>query len=69
VFLEQHLLFEDDLTLDEAHGLASAVEARQRALFPQSRVQITSHLEPVSHEHAEGVPHDAVVDGLAPFDP
>lgn len=65
VFLEQHLLFEDDLSLDEAHRRASDIEARQRALFPESRVQITSHLEPASHEHAEGVPHDAVVDGLA----
>ena len=65
VFLEQHLLFDDGLTLEEAHRLASGVEARQRALFPESRVQITSHLEPLSHEHAEGVPHDAVTDGLA----
>ena len=65
VFLEQHLLLDDDLSLEEAHRRCSAVEARQRALFPESRVQITSHLEPVSHEHAEGVPHDAVVDGLA----
>ena len=66
VFLEQHLLLDDDLPLHEAHRRASAVEARQRALFPESRVQITSHLEPLSHEHAEGVPHDAVTDGLAP---
>ena len=65
VFLEQHLLFDDDLSLEEAHRRASTVEARQRALFPESRVQITSHLEPASHEHADGVPHDAVVDGLA----
>ena len=65
VFLEQHLLFADDLTLHEAHRRASAVEARQRALFPESRVQITSHLEPLSHEHEEGVPHDDVTDGLA----
>lgn len=64
VFLEQHLLFEDDLPLHEAHRRASAVEARQRALFPESLVQITSHLEPLSHEHEEGVPHDAVVDVL-----
>lgn len=65
VFLEQHLLFADDLTLHEAHRRSCVVEARQRALFPESRVQITSHLEPLSHEHGEGVPHDAVADGLA----
>ena len=62
VWLEQHLLMPDDLSLEAAHRLASSVEARQRELFPKSQVQITSHLEPVSHEHDEGVPHDAVGD-------
>ena len=62
VWLEQHVLLPDHLTLDVAHQRASEVEARQRALFPESQVQITSHLEPVSHEHAEGVPHDGVED-------
>lgn len=65
VWLEQHLLLPDDLRLDEAHERASLVEARQRALFPESRVQITSHLEPSSHVHPEGAPHDAVADSLA----
>ena len=62
VWLEQHLLMPDDLRLDEAHARASAVERRQRDLFPESRVQITSHLEPLSHEHPLGVPHDGVRD-------
>lgn len=66
VWLEQHLLLPDHLQLDVAHQRASDVEARQRALFPDSQVQITSHLEPVSHEHAEGVPHDGVNDPLHP---
>lgn len=65
VWLEQHLLLPDMLRLDEAHERASLVEARQRALFPESRVQITSHLEPSSHRHPEGAPHDAVADSLA----
>ena len=65
VWLEQHLLLPDALRLDEAHERASAVEARQRALFPESVVQITSHLEPTSHVHPAGVPHDAVADSLA----
>ena len=64
VWLEQHLLLPDDLMLEEAHQRASDVEAKQRALFPESQVQITSHLEPVSHEHGEGVPHDAVDDPM-----
>lgn len=62
VWLEQHLLLPDALRLDEAHTRASAVERRQRALFPESRVQITSHLEPLSHEHGEGVPHDLIAE-------
>lgn len=65
VWLEQHLLLPDTLRLDEAHERASTVEARQRALFPESQVQITSHLEPTSHHHPAGVPHDAVADSLA----
>ena len=65
VWLEQHLLLPDALRLDDAHERASTVEARQRALFPESRVQITSHLEPESHVHPEGAPHDAVADSLA----
>ena len=65
VWLEQHLLLPDALPLREAHARASAVEARQRALFPESRVQITSHLEPLSHEHGEGVPHDLIAEPSA----
>ncbi len=63
--LEQHLLLSDDLRLDEAHERASRVEAGQRSLFPESRVQITSHLEPAPHQHPEGGRQDAVVEPLA----
>lgn len=65
MWIEQHLLMPDDLTLVEAHDRASEIEAQQRALFPKSRVQITSHLEPVTHEHANDVPHDGIVDSTA----
>lgn len=64
VWMEQHLLLPDGLTLHDAHQRASAIEARQRGLFPESYVQITSHLEPLSHEHGEGVPHDGVEDPM-----
>lgn len=64
VWLEQHLLLPDDLRLDEAHARASRVEARQQAVFPQSRVQITSHLEPTSHEHPDSVAHDSVAEAV-----
>lgn len=69
VWLEQHLLLPDHLQLDEAHRRASDIEARQRSLFSESSVQITSHLEPLSHEHADGVPHDAVDDPLPASEP
>ncbi|MEM6288005.1 MAG: cation diffusion facilitator family transporter [Bacteroidota bacterium] len=65
VWIEQHLLLPDALRLDEAHARATTVETRQRALFPESRVQITSHLEPTSHDHPEEAPHDDVVDFMA----
>ena len=65
IWIEQHLLLPDALRLDEAHERATAVELRQRALFPESRVQLTSHLEPRSHDHPEDAPHDDVSDSLA----
>ena len=65
LWLEQHLLMPDDLRLDAAHERASTVERRQRRLFPESHVQITSHLEPLSHEHPAGVPHDDVADAAS----
>lgn len=64
VWIEQHLLLPDDLRLDRAHERATVVETRQRQIFPESLVQITSHLEPGSHEHPKGAPHDAVRDFL-----
>ncbi len=60
VWIEQHLLMPDALRLDQAHQRATAVEIRQRALFPDSHVQVTSHLEPRSHDHPDDA-HDAAV--------
>ena len=65
VWIEQHLLLPDDLRLDAAHDRATAVELRQRAVFPESRVQVTSHLEPRTHDHPADAPHDAVIDSFA----
>ncbi len=52
LWVELHLLFPPRLSLTEAHARASAVEAEVRALFPESSVLVTSHLEPETHEHA-----------------
>ena len=65
VWIEQHLLLPDHLRLVEAHERATAVELRQRALFPESRVQITSHIEPATHDHPDETIHDSVPDSLA----
>ncbi|HYE95052.1 MAG TPA: cation diffusion facilitator family transporter [Rubricoccaceae bacterium] len=64
LFVEVHLLFPDRLTLHEAHTRANEVEGRLRALFPDDRVQITSHLEPASHDHPPEAAHEEVEDWM-----
>jgi cation diffusion facilitator family transporter len=65
VWIEVHLLLPDALPLDEAHRRATAVEVALQALFPRDVVQVTSHLEPASHEHPEDLGHDEVMDSLS----
>jgi cation diffusion facilitator family transporter len=65
VWIEVHLLLPDALPLDEAHHRATAVEAALNGLFPRDVVQVTSHLEPASHEHPAGLGHDEVADSLS----
>ena len=43
----------------------AAVEVALQALFPRDVVQVTSHLEPASHEHPEALGHDEVADSLS----
>lgn len=51
-WVEFHLVFEDDLTVGEAHVAATEIEASVAALLhPNGRV--ISHLEPKSAEHHE----------------
>ena len=64
VWVEVHLLLPDNLALDEAHRRATVVESELGALFPGDRVQVTSHLEPASHEHPRGLRHETVEDAL-----
>ena len=55
VLIECHMLFPDELGLQEAHHRAGTVERRIGALFPNENVTVTTHLEPASHddEHPE----------------
>jgi cation diffusion facilitator family transporter len=62
IWIEVHLLLPDALPLDEAHRRATQVESDLSALFPSDRVQLTSHLEPASHEHPEGLRHETAVE-------
>lgn len=49
-WVEFHLVFDDDLTVGEAHVSATAIEASvAKLLYPDGRV--ISHLEPKSAEH------------------
>jgi len=59
VFIEAHLLVAGNTPLDEAHRRATDVENRLRALFPNQRVYITTHVEPLAHDaaHPQGHPH------------
>jgi cation diffusion facilitator family transporter len=51
-WVEFHLVFDDDLSVGEAHGVATGIEASvAELLFPDGRV--ISHLEPRSAEHAQ----------------
>jgi cation diffusion facilitator family transporter len=51
-WVEFHLVFDDSLSVGEAHEVATLVEAKVAALFqPDGRV--ISHLEPRSAEHLE----------------
>jgi cation diffusion facilitator family transporter len=51
-WVEFHLVFDDSLSVGEAHEVATQVEAKVAALFqPDGRV--ISHLEPKSAEHLE----------------
>jgi divalent metal cation (Fe/Co/Zn/Cd) transporter len=53
-WVEFHLVFDDGLSVGEAHGSATAIEASVAALLhPDGRV--ISHLEPRSAEHAQEV--------------
>lgn len=58
VWIEVHMLLPGEQSLEQAHHKASRVEENIRALFPDDRVCITSHLEPEEHErfHPNGHP-------------
>lgn len=64
IWIEAHFLMPDNLSLQEAHQRATLVEAILDGLFPDDIVQITSHLEPLEHEHPEEHTH-SLADSLS----
>jgi cation diffusion facilitator family transporter len=57
VWIEVHMLFDDQLTLQEAHSRATRVEMQIVEHFGSGDTYITSHLEPLSHKEAHPKNH------------
>ena len=57
VWIEAHFSMPDNLSLEEAHRRATFVESVLDDLFEDDIVQVTSHLEPASHEHPKTPTH------------
>jgi len=65
MWIEVHFLLPDEMNNAEAHERATLVENDIKALFKDYMVQITSHIEPESHDHAHPGGHHGV---QAPFE-
>ncbi len=64
VWIEAHFIMPDNLSLEEAHRRATLVESVLDGLFDDDIVQVTSHLEPLTHEHPQEHTH-ALPDSLS----
>lgn len=58
MFIDVHLLADGNLPLSSAHARATRAEEAIRALFPNDRLHIASHIEPSDHEAAHPGGHD-----------
>jgi cation diffusion facilitator family transporter len=63
VWIEYHLMFPGDMSIEEAHARSHEVEDRVDNLFPDDEVHVTAHLEPRRHDDAHPEGH------REPFDP
>jgi len=64
VWIEYHLMFPGDMTIEEAHARSHTVEDRVDALFPDDDVHVTAHLEPRRHDDAHPEGHREPADPL-----
>ena len=65
MWVEVHFLLPDDMSNADAHHNATLVENEIKNLFSDYIVQITTHIEPESHDRAHPGGHDGVE---APFE-
>lgn len=52
VWIEYHLLFDEGMSIAEAHNESHRVEDALHRLFPKDQVIVTAHLEPEAHDEA-----------------
>jgi len=64
VWIEYHLLFPGDMSIQEAHARSHTVEERVSDLFPDDKVHVTAHLEPRRHDEAHPEGHREPADPL-----
>ncbi|NNF03511.1 MAG: cation transporter, partial [Rhodothermales bacterium] len=50
IWIEYHLIFSDDTSLQTSHDISHRIEDQVDHLFRKDEVIITAHLEPESHE-------------------
>lgn len=62
MWIEVHVQLPDRMTNVDAHARATQVERNITQLFPRYRVQITTHIEPESHESAHPGGHKGIPD-------
>ena len=60
MWIEVHFLLPDIMENAEAHRRATLVERDIQELFTDYSVQITTHIEPVSHERAHPAGHEGI---------
>jgi len=69
LWIDVHLLLPGELKLESAHTRVTLLEEALRGLFPDRRVYVTSHIEPVAHADAHPEGHEGVPDPLAQQNP
>ena len=65
MWIEVHVQLPDTLKNVEAHARATSVEERIMGLFLEYKVQMTTHIEPESHERAHPKGHENISDPLS----